>query len=133
MVTGLVFSLLAATTAAFAVTEALKLERAPIGRARFTVTFFPACACSRATARLSLQLRKSDTLDATVLDADDDFVRTLLTESRRSPGRIVLRWDGRDDGGTVVPDGRYRLRVHLARAGRTIVVPKVVRVESGRP
>jgi hypothetical protein len=132
-VTGLVLGLLAATTVAFAVTEALKLERSPITRVRASGVVAPTCGCSHAVARLAFRLRRADTLDLVMVDVEDDPVRTLAVGSRRTSGRVVLRWDGRDDDGTVVPDGSYRLRVHLAHDRRTILVPNAVRVDTEPP
>ena len=132
-VTVLVFALLAGTAAAFVVTEELKLERSPIGRPRFDRVFSPVCDCPKETARLVLRLRRSDTIDAVIVDADGDPVRTLASGSRRVPGRLVLRWNGRNDAGAVVPEGAYQLRVHLADERRTIVIPNRVRVDTTPP
>jgi hypothetical protein len=132
-VTGLVLGLLAATTAAFAVTEALKLERSPITRVRASRVVGPTCGCRHAVARLVFRLRRADTLDLVMVDSEDNPVRTLAVDSRRTPGRVILRWDGRDDDGAVVPDGSYRLRVHLRDDRRTILVPNAVRVDTVPP
>lgn len=125
--------LLGATAAAFAVTEALKLERSPIARPRFTKLFAPTCSCENQTAHLRFRLRRSDRLDIVVVDADARPVRTLVTNLRQGRGVVSLNWDGRDDAGTVVPDGQYRLRVHLARAHRTILMPSPIFVDTVRP
>jgi hypothetical protein len=129
----LVLALLAGTIAAFALTEALKLERSPLKRVKFEGTFSPTCACSKDTAHLAFRLRRADTLDALIVDAAGDPVRALLSRSPRVPGRVALRWDGRDDAGTIVPDGPYRLRLHFAHERRTIVVPDLVRVDTQAP
>lgn len=129
----LLLALLAGTTTAFALTEALKLERSPVSRPRFKSVFSPTCACPRETARLAVKLRKADTIDAFMVDADGNSVRTLVSAEPRAPGRTVFRWDGRDDQGAVVPDGTYRLRLHFAKADRTIVIPNTVRVDTRAP
>jgi hypothetical protein len=129
----LVFALLAGTTAAFAVTEALKLEPSPITRPRLDRVFSPTCACPQSTARLALRLREADTIDAVIVDAGGAPVRTLATDSAEVAGRLVFRWNGEDDAGTIVPDGPYRLRVHLDDERRTIVIPNVVRVDTEPP
>jgi hypothetical protein len=131
--TVLLLALLVGTIAAFALTEALKLERSPLKRASFGGIFSPTCACSTDTAHLVFRLRRADTLDALIVDADGHPVRTLLSRSPRVPGRVALRWDGRDDAGTIVPDGPYRLRLHFAHERRTIVVPDLVRVDTEAP
>jgi hypothetical protein len=132
-VTVLVLVLLAGTTVAFVLTEELKLERSPIVRPRFDLVFSPTCACRQETARLALRLRRANTIDAVIVDDDREPVRTLESGVRHEPGRLVYAWNGRSDGGSVVPDGRYRLRLHFARERRTILVPDVVRVDTQPP
>ncbi len=129
----LVLALLVGTTAAFAVTEALKLEPSAVSRPRFDRIFSPTCACPTASARLALRLRKAETIDAVMVDAEGVPVRTLASDSRETPGRLVFRWSGEDDAGAVVPDGAYRLRVRLEDERRTIVIPNVVRVDTEVP
>jgi hypothetical protein len=126
----LVLALLIGATAAFAVSEALKQERSPVVRPRFTKVFSPTCDCAERTATLSVKLRKRTVIEAVVVDAEDEPVRTLASGVRRGPGRITFMWDGRDDAGRVVPAGEYRLRMHFSSGDRTIVIPNVVRVES---
>jgi hypothetical protein len=129
----LVLALLVATTTAFALTEALKLQRTPVGHPRFDPVFSPACACRHETARLRFRLRNADTIDAVIVDSKGHDVRTIASASRRPAGQTVLRWDGRDDDGAVVPDGAYRLRLRFAKAERTIVMPGVVEVDTHPP
>jgi FlgD Ig-like domain len=129
----LVLALLAGTTVAFVLTEELKLERSPITRPRIDRVFSPTCACPQRTARLAFRLRRSNTLDAVIVDSDGTAVRTLASGSRHAPGRLVFRWDGRNDEGVVVPDGPYRLRIRFARERRTILVPNVLRVDTVPP
>lgn len=129
----LLLVLLAGTTTAFALTEALKLEQSPVLRPRFKSVFSPTCACPRETARLAVRLRDADTIDAVIVDDDDNPVRTLASRERYARGRTVFRWDGRDDGGEIVPDGTYRLRLHFAEADRTILIPDTVRVDTRPP
>jgi hypothetical protein len=132
-VTVLVLVLLAGTTVAFVLTEELKLERSPIAKPRFDVLFSPTCGCPQAAARLILRLRRANTIDAVIVDGDGVPVRTLEADRRHEPGRLVYAWDGRSDRGGVVPDGRYRLRLHFARERRTILVPNVVSVDTQPP
>jgi hypothetical protein len=129
----LLLALLAGTTTAFALTEALKLEQSPVLRPRFKPVFSPTCACPRETARLVVRLRDADTIDAVIVDEDGNPVRTLASRERHAPGRAVFRWNGRDDRGEIVPDGTYRLRLHFAEADRTILIPDTVRVDTRPP
>jgi hypothetical protein len=129
----LLLVLLAGTTTAFALTEALKLEQSPVSRPRFKSVFSPTCACPQATARLAVRLRDADTIDAVIVDEDGDPVRTLASREPYASGRTVFRWDGRDDRGEIVPDGTYRLRLHFDDADRTILIPDTVRVDTQPP
>ena len=113
--------------------QRLKLQRAPVTQPRFTRVFGPTCECDKATARLSVRLRKAERLTAAIVTLDGEHVRTLATGLERPRGRTRFEWDGRDDAGEVVTEGRYRLRLRLERAGRTIVVPTPVRVDTTPP
>ncbi len=132
-VTALVLVLLLATAAAFAVTERLKLQRSPVTAPRLERLIGPTCGCPRETAELAVTLRRPDTVDVSIVDMDRAHVRTLATGERRQRGVARFRWDGRDDDGAVVADGRYRLRLELADADRTIVVPTPIRVDATPP
>lgn len=129
----LVLGLLGGTTAAFGLTQALKLERSPVTAPRFDERFSPVCECETATATLSLRLRKVTSLDATIIDADGEPVRALVRSSRPDEGRVTFEWDGRDDAGAVVSDGPYRLRLHFHEQRRTIVIPNEVVVDTKAP
>ena len=132
-VTALVLLLLAATAGAFGLTERLKLERSPVTAPRFDRLLSPTCGCKRSVARLSLRLRNADRVDASIVDARGNHVRSLAKGVDRRRGRATFAWDGRADDGEPVPDGLYRLRIRLARADRTIVVPTPVRVDGTPP
>jgi hypothetical protein len=132
-IASLVLGLLLGTTAAFAVTQALKLERSPIKQPRFSHAFSPTCGCRQDTARLAFVLNQADTIDVDVVDDDGDPVRRLVDGESRSAGPVVLRWDGMSDDGAVVADGVYRLRIDLADDGRTIVIPQRIRVDTEPP
>jgi hypothetical protein len=129
----LLLALLAATTTAFVLTEALKLEQSPIGRPHFNVAFSPGCSCAHRAARLPIRFKEAETIDATIVDSDGDEVRTLAAASPREPGPTRLRWDGTDDRGQVVPDGTYRLQLRFERSDRSIVVPNPIRVDTQAP
>jgi len=132
LLSALALVLIAATAAAFAWTESLKLERLPVVGPRFPESFSPVCVCPTETAKLTLRLRVADTVDADILDAQDEVVRSL-GERQVRPGLVTWEWDGRDDAGRVVPDGPYRLRVELEDKRRTVVVPNRVFVDTVPP
>lgn len=132
-VTALALVLLIATAAAFAVAERLKLERSPLTAPEFTRLIGPECACESARAALRIRLRKPERLDVSIVNLDGEHVRTLATDVARKRGPAQFEWDGRNDAGDVVRDGRYRVRFHLDRAGRTITVPTGIRVDATPP
>jgi hypothetical protein len=132
LLTVLVLALLAGTAVAFAMTEALKLERSPVTAPDFDETFSPTCGCKTRTASLSFRLRRADRLDLVVVSGEEE-IRTLADDVEHQKGRVTVRWDGRDEAGAVVPDGVYRLQVHLDDARRTIVVPNEVEVDTRPP
>ena len=129
----LVAALLVATAVAFVYTEKLKLTPSPILGTRVDKVFSPVCECDTDTATISLRLRRRDRLTVDVIDKDGDSVRTLIQDSPTSGGRVSLHWNGRDDSASIVPEGSYRPRVHLAAERRTIVLPNPIRVDVTLP
>jgi FlgD Ig-like domain len=125
--------LLAATAAAFVVTEDLKLEPDPIARPRITPTFSPSCECPKETATIAFRLRSEDVLTLTIADEGGQLVRTLLGEARFRPGNHRFGWDGRDQSGKLVAEGRYRARVELRRLDRVIEFPTQIAVDVSPP
>lgn len=129
----LALGLLLGTVAAFTYTEALKLDRSPVGGARFDRWLSPVCGCPHESAALSFELREAERIAVAVVDGDDERVRLLSSGVSRPPGRVTFTWDGRDDAGRVVPDGAYRLRIRLLDERRRIVVPEDVNVDTRAP
>ena len=129
----LALALVGGTTAAFVVTERLKLERSPVTAPRFDKVFSPVCECPQSVARLTLRLRKRDRVDTVIVDRQGRPVRTLVTNEPYRSGDVTFRWDGRTNSGEVVPDARYRLRIHLRGARRTIQLPNTVLVDTKPP
>jgi hypothetical protein len=127
-----VLALLGATAAAFAVSERLKLEKSPIVAPEITKTFSPACKCDSARATIAFGLRKDDRVSLSVVDSDNEVVRELADDVPAS-GRFERRWDGRDDGGRLLPDGVYRPRLRLAHGRRTFVLPNPIRLDTHPP
>jgi hypothetical protein len=129
----LVLLILAATAVAFVVTEDLKLEPDPIATPKIDRTFSPRCRCDQQTARIAFRLKEPDTLTLTIADSDGTDVRTLLRDAKFQPGAHQFGWDGRDDAGEVVGEGRYEARVGLEKLGRVITFPGGIRVDKTRP
>lgn len=133
VLTALLLVLVGVTVGAFVVTERLKLERSPITAPRFPKEFSPTCDCPTETAKLRVRFRTSDRVDALVVDRTGGAVRTLASDRPVSRGDEVFEWDGRDEAGAVVPDGRYRLQLHLEESRRTFLIPTTVRVDTKAP
>ena len=127
----LVLTLLAGTAAAFAVTERLKLEKAPISGTHVTRIFSPVCDCPN-EALVRFKLRRSETVTLDVL-REGRVIRELVFRERLKPGRLTFRWNGRDDAGAIAADGTYRVRVELAREHRTILLPNRIVLDATRP
>jgi FlgD Ig-like domain len=132
--TVLVVALLAGTAAAFALTEGLKLQPAPIfGVSVPRKVLSPVCGCDTAAATISFRLRESDVLDVSVVDENDDVVATLVRGERFRAGPVELEFDGRDDDDLVLPEGEYRPRVHLREDKVTTVMPNPMRIDVTAP
>jgi hypothetical protein len=122
-----------ATSAAFVVTEKLKLTRNPIVGPRVDKLFSPVCDCPTDTASITFRLRNPDRVTVEVIDSRGDVVRQLARRSPQGRQAESYVWDGRDEAGDVVDEGSYRPRVHLDRARRTIVMPNPMRVDVTAP
>lgn len=128
--TALTLAIVLLSAVAFVRTQMLKQEEVPITGIEFDKTISAGCGCPREQGKLSFVLQRAQPVSATVVDEDDESVRTLLDGALRASGRETLAWDGTDDAGRIVPDGDYRLRVELAAPDRTITIPTEVKVEA---
>jgi hypothetical protein len=129
----LVAALLVATSAAFVVTEKLKLTRNPIVGPTVDKVFSPVCDCPTASAVIRFRLREADRLSVEIVDGDGAVVRELARNRPQGRAARSYVWDGRDSDGRVVGEGTYRPRVHLDRQRRTIVMPNRIRVDTTPP
>ena len=128
----LVVALLAATAAAFALTQGLKLQKSPIFGTRVQPVFSPVCDCPKETARIAFKLRKADRLDIAIVDGGK-VVRTIERGRSYPKGPVVVSWDGRDDAGRVLPEGEYEPRVHVRGEHQTITLPNPIRIDVTPP
>ena len=129
----LVAALLVATSAAFVVTEKLKLTRNPIVGPTVDKVFSPVCDCATDTAVVRFRLRRPDRVTVDIVDGDGDVVRELARNRPQGRAPASYVWDGRDSDGGVVAEGAYRPRVHLDEQRRTIVMPNRIRVDTTPP
>jgi hypothetical protein len=129
----LVATLLVATSAAFVVTEKLKLTRNPIVGPTVDKVFSPVCECSTGSAVIRFRLRRADRVSVAIIDRKGDVVRELARSRAQGRAPVSYVWDGRDTEGGVVREGTYRPRVHLDEQRRTIVMPNPIRVDTTPP
>jgi flagellar hook assembly protein FlgD len=84
--------------------------------------------------RFRVRLREESEVSIDVVDHNGDAVRRLADGDTVGPSRpLPLRWDGRTDAGTQVPDGAYRVRVTLRREGRSVIPPRTMFVDTEPP
>ena len=85
--------------------------------------------------RITFRLKRNELIDVAVVDDRGDRVRELVSGLRLPAYRTIspLVWNGRDQQGVIVADGRYRIRVTLRREGRSIVVPQSFLVDTTPP
>jgi hypothetical protein len=129
----LVAALLVATSAAFVVTEKLKLTRSPIVGPTVAKVFSPTCDCPTSSAEIRFRLRNPDRVSVEIVDSGGNVVRELARDRPQGRRFVTYVWDGRDTGGHVVEEGTYKPRVHLDRQRRTIVMPNRIRVDTTPP
>jgi hypothetical protein len=126
--------LVVATMAAFVVTQHLKrsppiLLHAAVRPAHIS----PDGNGTQDSARIGFQVKRSDEATVTVVDSAGDPVRSLGRRAAHTGVLVRLAWNGRTDAGGVAPEGRYRVRVDLRRAGRSITLPGGVSVDTHPP
>jgi hypothetical protein len=133
--------LVVATFAAFFVAQRLKNAPSTIQSLRIQTRgpgyfFSPNGDGRRDVVRFALRIKKADDVTLAVVDKNGDVVRTLVDDravkAYETIGLPGVPWDGTDDDGRPVPDGRYRLKITLRREGRTVIYPTSV-VKDTRP
>lgn len=127
--------LVVGTFAAFFVAQRIKRAPPVIQALRFATggpgrVFSPNGDGRRDRLDVALRLKRADRVTVAIVDDAGDHVRTLVEDRHVAAGAPVapgrLRWDGRDDGGGMAPDGRYRLKLTLRGQGRSVVTRRVV-------
>ena len=130
----LLIALIAAATAAFLRAEQLKLRHSAVGSPMVHVFISPQCTgsplCVR-KGRLTFLLRSPQKISLTIVDADGNTVRHLVTNRSYPKGRVTVFWDGMGDNGRRLPEGAYRLSIHLP--SRTITVPTNILIDRTPP
>jgi hypothetical protein len=131
----LVIALLAATAAAFALTERAKLELSPIYGTQQAQVFSPDSRDPvKKLAHIRFHVRRSESIDVWIEDSHGNKLDTLLTHRSVRPRQLItLVWDSFTPAGVGVPDGTYRAVVKLERSHRTIVLPSDIKVDTSPP
>jgi hypothetical protein len=126
--------LVLATLGAFVVTQKLKSSPPLVVRPHIFSVFSPTPDARVSTARISFWIVNGDDVSVSIVDGEGRIVRRLV-DGRHLPERkrLVLFWNGRDAGGAVMPDGRYRVRVALIHQGRTIDLAQSIRLDTRPP
>jgi len=84
--------------------------------------FFPQDGDATAkTTTFSMRLLSPTTVTWTVVDRNNDVVRTLVAGEAMDAGTHAKAWDGRTDGGAFVPRGTYSSRVSVTDGTQTAV------------
>jgi hypothetical protein len=126
-------ALVAATFGAFFVAQRLK-GATPVVGVRGALFFSPNGDGRKDVTNLALRMKQSERVTVDVIDEAGEPVRRLATGRAVGPSTTLqLRWDGRTDAGTRAPDGLYRLRANLTRQGRSVIVPRLITLDTKPP
>ena len=126
--------LVLATFGAFFVAQRLKQSPRVARALTITTAFSPNDSGVLDRARIRFELKRSDDVTVSLVDADGETVRRLVDNQRVTAGRPAeFFWDGRTDDGAVAPDGTYRVRVTLRREGRSVFFAKSIRLDTTPP
>lgn len=129
-----IFALLvAATVAAFFVTQELKSADPVVKRLALQRYLSPNGDGRKETASISFDLPEADRVTVDVVTEGGDRVRRLADGLSLSARTHSFVWNGRDDRGRVVRDGTYRVRVTLRNQGRAATSPRGIEVVTAPP
>ena len=134
--------LLVATSAAFAITEHLKLIKSDVFGTEVSKVLAPGCQCATSKAIVRIRLRHTGHVTVTIVDSAGHKVATIASNvlvHARSPQH--WSWDEQTDAGGAAPDGVYHPWVQLPhrtfRFANNIVLdtkaPKVLSASVARP
>jgi hypothetical protein len=106
--------LLVATSAAFAITEHLKLIKSPLYGTKVSRGLSPVCDCATRKATVRIKLRHTGRVTVIIVDSHGHTVATIAPNvlvHGHSPQHFV--WNGQTDSGGRAPDGVYYPWVEL--------------------
>jgi hypothetical protein len=126
--------LVAATFAAFFVAQRLKSAPQVAGIKEMTRHFSPNGDGRRDVSRIEVRVRRDDDVTIAIVDAGEEEVKRLATAVPAVTRQALpVTWDGTTNDGTRAPEGVYRVRVSLRRAGRAVTVGPTVRLDLTAP
>ena len=130
-----VFALLvAASFAAFFVTQRLKHTPTIVQGIQRTPYFSPTAGGAHGVERISFRIRSTDDVTVTIVNSSGDDVATLRRDYHLDKyTRLHLAWYGHTDSRRRAPDGDYRIRVRLRHQGRAILSPRTFRLDTTPP
>ena len=76
---------------------------------------------------IKLVLARNARVTTTVTELDGTVVRVLVKRLRLAAGDHIWSWDGRDDQGALLPDGRYKVRLRATNGVGVASVSRAVR------
>src|SRR5919198_134056 len=128
-------ALVGATIVAFFATQQLKQEFPLVLRFAATPSAIsPNGDGTRDDTIIGFDLSEPAKVSFSVVDSEGREVRTLVDDKELAGDtRHRYTWNGRDDDGRRVPDGKYRLRVVRRDEGRVINSIKTIRVDTKPP
>jgi len=129
-------ALLAATAAAFALTEGAKTELSPIYRTNIDKVFSPSCnpkLCRGNAASIVFWLRKRQHIQVW-MERGGQRVAWIVTGKTFPKGKVSLEFPGIGvDGASLLPEGSYLPVVHLTNEHRTITLPNPIEIDETPP
>jgi flagellar hook assembly protein FlgD len=73
------------------------------------------------------------TVSVQVVNGAGQVVRTLVREQEQPAGQHTTAWDGRDEGGNVLPDGRYTIRALAGGPARSSEQSTTITIDNTPP
>ncbi len=127
-------ALVLASFAAFFVAQRLK-SAPPVATLRGVTRYFsPNGDGHRDVAKFKVKVRKADDISVSIVDEAGSTIRRIadgVAVGARDP--LPLEWDGRDEDGVRVTDGRYLVRVSLRHGGRAVTLEPGLTVDLRAP
>ncbi|MDP9346627.1 MAG: hypothetical protein M3P44_13100 [Actinomycetota bacterium] len=130
---GVFAALVVATFGAFFVAQRLKNAPSVVQSFRLTPVASPNRDGRNDRGYVTFKLKRADDVTVSVVDAAGDVVRRLASGRVAAYRPVRYSWNGREDDGSRAPDGTYRVRITLRAEGRSVVVPRALRLDVTPP